>query len=103
MRDGAFVKDVDYKVTGLDNVSGTAMVYTGGYPRHNGVTSAKVYDPDTKEIVPALHDTPMIGNFTSETYSPANLRLSTISDELAIGYAGVAGIYSIAPDPQSRQ
>lgn len=30
MKDGAFLKDVDFKVNGLDKVSGTAMIYTGG-------------------------------------------------------------------------
>ncbi|MDE5712497.1 MAG: alkaline phosphatase family protein [Muribaculaceae bacterium] len=100
MKDGAFLKDVDFKVPGLDPASGTAMIYTGGYPRHNGVTAAKVYDPVSKDMVPTLHDPSMIGNFTTETYSPANIRLSTISDELAIDGAGLAGIYSISPDPQ---
>lgn len=100
MKDGAFIKDVDFKVNGLDPASGTAMIYTGGYPRHNGVTASKVFDPVTKEMVPTLHDQAMIGNFTTETYSPANLRLSTISDEIAIDGAGVASVYSIAPDAQ---
>lgn len=100
MKDGAFLKDVDFKVSGLDMVSGTAMVCTGGYPRHNGVAGARVFNPDTKEMTPALHDPSIIGNFTTETYSPANLRISTISDEVAIDGAGVASVYSIAPDPQ---
>lgn len=100
MREGAFIKDVDFKVSGLDVASGTAMIYTGGYPRHNGVSSSKVFDPTVKDMVPALHDPSIIGNFTTETYSPINLRLSTISDEIAIDGAGVAAVYSIAPDPQ---
>lgn len=100
MKDGAFLKDVDFKVNGLDVASGTAMIYTGGYPRHNGVSSSKVYDPAAKDMIPALHDQAIIGNFTSETYSPVNLRLSTISDEIAIDGAGLGGVYSIAPDAQ---
>ncbi|MFG6427439.1 alkaline phosphatase family protein [Lepagella muris] len=100
MKDGAFLKDVDFKVNGLDKVSGTAMIYTGGYPRHNGVTSSKVYDPNVRDMVPALQDATMIGNFTTETYSPVGLRLSTISDEIAIDGAGLAAVYSISPDPQ---
>ncbi|MDE6442908.1 MAG: alkaline phosphatase family protein [Muribaculaceae bacterium] len=100
MKDGAFLKDVDFKVPGLDNVSGTAMVYTGGYPRLNGITSAMVYDPSRQDMAPALNDPSIIGNFTSETYSPANLRLSTLSDEIAIDGAGLGMVYSISPDPQ---
>lgn len=100
MKDGAFLRDVDFKVNALDKASGTAMIYTGGYPRHNGITSSKVYDPNAKDMVPALNDASMIGNFTTETFSPANLRLSTISDEISIDGAGLAAVYSIAPDPQ---
>lgn len=100
MKDGVFLKDVDFKVPQLDAASGTAMIYTGGYPRHNGVTASKVYDPAKGDLQPALNDPAMIGNFTSETYSPANLRLSTISDEVAIDGAGLGLVYSIAPDPQ---
>lgn len=100
MKEGAFLKDVDFKVSGLDKVSGTAMVYTGGYPRHNGIGSEKTFNPDSKAMMPALNDPSMIGNFTTETYSPANLRISTISDEVAIDGDGVAAVYSIAPDPQ---
>lgn len=100
MKDGAFLKDVDFKVPGLDKVSGTALIYTGGYPRHNGVTAAMKYDPARQDMVPSLNDPSIIGNFTSETYSPSGLRFSTISDEVAIDGAGLGMVYSIAPDPQ---
>ena len=97
MKDGAFLKDVDFKVPGLDKVSGTAMIYTGAYPRMNGISAATVYDPTRQDMSPALNDPSIIGNFTSETYSPANLRLSTLSDEVAIDGAGLGWVYSIAP------
>lgn len=100
MKEGAFLKNVDFKVSNLDAASGTAMIYTGGYPRQTGIASAMVYDPSTAGMVPALNDPSSIGNFTTETYSPSGLRLSTISDEIAIDGAGVAAVYAIAPDPQ---
>ena len=37
MRDGAYMRDVDFGVPLLDKASGTAMVYTGAYPAFNGV------------------------------------------------------------------
>jgi hypothetical protein len=100
MKDGAFLRNVDFKVSGLDAASSTAMIYTGGYPRQTGVSSAMVYDPVRQDMVAALNDESIIGNFTTETYSPKGLRLSTISDEIAIDGVGVAGVYSIAPDAQ---
>lgn len=100
MREGAFLKNVDFKVNTLDCASGTAMIYTGGYPRQTGVASSMVYDPVSAGMAAALNDPSSIGNFTTETYSPAGLRLSTISDEIAIDGAGVAAVYAIAPDAQ---
>ncbi|MDE6379759.1 MAG: alkaline phosphatase family protein [Muribaculaceae bacterium] len=96
---GLYLKNVDYNVSDLDIVSSTAIVYTGNYPSASGIPAAKVYDPATKFPLPVLHDPSTLGNFTNETYSPAALRLSTISDELAVDGAGLGSIYSIAPDP----
>lgn len=100
MKDGAFLRNVDYKVGSLDKASATAMLYTGAYPRQTGVAAASVYDPTVQMMVPALQDPKTIGNFTEETLSPAGLRLSTISDEIAIDGVGIASVYSIAPDAQ---
>ena len=100
VKEGVFLKDVDYKAGGLDAVSGTAIVYTGNYPRYNGITGARTYSPTHKGMVAALHDPSAIGNFTGDTYSPAALRLSTISDEIAIDGGGKSAVYSIAGDPQ---
>ena len=75
------------------------MVYTGSYPRQNGVASSMVYDPLRQTMVAALNDPSTIGNFTTETFSPAGLRFSTVSDEIAIDGAGLAAVYAISPDP----
>lgn len=100
MRDGAYMRDVDFGVPLLDKASGTAMVYTGAYPAFNGVPSSSFYDPATKKRRPALLDDKSVGNYTDETLSPKGLRLSTVSDELAVEGAGTGAVYSIATDPQ---
>ena len=100
MKDGVYIKDVDFKVPGLDAVSGSAMIYTGSYPRYTGVNAEMVYSPETKGMVNVLNDPASIGNFTTETLSPSNIRISTISDEIAVAGQGKASIFSIAPDAQ---
>lgn len=96
---GLYLKNVDYNVRDLDIVNSTAIVYTGNYASASGIPSEKVYDPASKYPHPILHDPATIGNFTNETYSPAGLRLSTISDELAVDGVGLGSIYSVSPDP----
>lgn len=100
MKDGAFLRNVEYKVASLDQASATAMLYTGAYPRQTGVAAASVFDPSVRQMVPALQDPEIIGNFTEEMLSPKALRLSTISDEVAIDGVGIASVYSISPDAQ---
>lgn len=100
MKDGAYMRDVDFKVKGLDAVSATAMLYTGAYPANTGVASATIYDPATRKHQPALSDPKTMGNFTNDSYSPENLRLSTLGDELAVDGLSLSAIYSFAADPQ---
>ena len=96
---GLYLKNVDYNVADLDIVSSTAIVYTGNYASASGIPAEKIFDPASKYPMPVLHDPATLGNFTNETYSPAGLRISTLSDELAVDGVGLGAIYSIAPDP----
>ena len=100
LRDGVYLRDVDFKVKDLDAVSSTAILFSGSYPRHNGVTASKVYDENRRQFINALEDKNVIGNFTTETFSPVNLRVSTLSDEISSKGREKAAVYSIAPDAQ---
>ena len=92
MDNGAYFKDLDFKIDNADIASGTAMIATGAYPAANGIPAANVIDRQTKRLMPSLLD----GN----TLSPARLRLSTIADEIAVDGIGLGAIHSIAADPQ---
>lgn len=100
MRDGAYFRNIDFAVAQTDVASGTAMVYTGNYPSKNGVSASSVYNPQSMKSESALNDPDAIGNFTTETFSPRNILLSTISDEVKIDGAGLGAVYSVAIDPQ---
>lgn len=96
---GLIIANADYG-TNLDAAAATAMLMTGATPSVNGVPAAFVYDPDARRLVPTLLDDSVIGNYTTETYSPRNLRVSTIADEVRIAGGGVTSAYAVAPDPQ---
>lgn len=97
---GLYLRDVDFKAIVEDPATATGIIYTGNYPAVNGLPSATVYNTSTGRGAPALLDPSSIGNFTDATLSPANLRLSTISDEVAIDGIGLGLIYAISADPQ---
>ncbi|MCH5226618.1 MAG: alkaline phosphatase family protein [Muribaculaceae bacterium] len=98
MHDGIYLKDVDFVVPGGDASSASAIVQTGSYPRMNGISGAMIYDPSSKMLKPIFTDDAYLGNFTTETYSPGALRVTTITDELSVEEGGKSKIHSIAPD-----
>lgn len=97
IKDGVFLTDVDFKNSVTDSPTGTAVIYTGAWPSTNGVASAEVLDATLKRNVPVLATDP---NKARLDYSPQNLRLSTIADELIINNGSRSKVYSISGDPQ---
>lgn len=100
MESGLYARDVDFKSDLQDPAAATALLYTGTYPRINGIPGAEIYSAEKGVAYPALEDKESLGNFTREALSPAALRVSTIADEIAADGAGIPAIYSIAPDAQ---
>lgn len=101
LRDGVYMPDVDFKVPGLDAVSSTAMIVTGAYPSQTGVPASAIYEAGSSGVSMKL---PLVGgngtSINNDSFTPAGLRLSTVSDELAVATNGAAEIYSVAVDPQ---
>lgn len=72
---GVYIRDIDFKDADLDFPAAAATAMTGDYPAANGIVADM-----------------------TDFKSPAQLRLSTISDEIAIDGGGMSAVYSIAPD-----
>ena len=98
-KEGAFIRDIDFKIPQPDVASSTAILQTGSYPRQNGIAGENIYNVTDKTIIPVFNDAAFIGNFTSETFSPASLRVTTISDELVNAGNGSTKIHTLAPGP----
>lgn len=100
LRDGVYIENAVFATTQLDKIAATAVIYTGANPNINGISGATTYDNETLKISKTLYDPRYIGNTTNETFSPAALKVSTISDELRMDNNGIGLVYSIAPDAQ---
>ena len=92
MTDGVYLRNVDFKGANPDIVSATAALYTGATPAKTGVPSAIVFDPSAVRARHVLAD-------SHDSYSPEALRLSTISDEIAVDGLGLGLVYSLSADP----
>ena len=100
INNGLYLRDVNFRALVKDAPTATALIYTGSYPALNGIPAAELFDNTTRRAVPVLNDPTTIGNFTNRTLSPANMRLSTISDEIAVDGLGLGLIYAVGTDPQ---
>lgn len=100
MKEGLYLRHVDFKADLHDPVAATALLFTGNYPNASGIPGPEIYRADAAKPTPTLEDANSLGNFTKEALSPVNLRISTISDEVAIDGGGLTSVYAIAPDPQ---
>lgn len=99
LRDGVVITNADYG-TSVDPAAAAAMVMTGASPSVNGISGQFIYDVDGSRLEPTLFDPNSIGNFTTDTYSPQRLLVSTIADEVRIAGGGVTDVYALAPDVQ---
>ncbi len=98
IQDGVTIESADYG-TPLDATAATALLFTGAEPDANGVGAATVFDRSTLRAVPVLTDAEAMGNFTTQTFSPRALMVTTIADEARISGAGVTYAYAVAADP----
>lgn len=100
MAEGTYLRNVSFAPSRLDAVSATAMLMSGATPDLTGLPSERVWNNSALKMIPALQDADYIGNFTSQSYSPRALRLSTLTDEVMIDGAGLGAAWSLAIDPQ---
>lgn len=98
MNNGLYLRNVDFGIKGLDRTNSTAILYTGSYPLVNGIPGEEIFDHSTRQRRPVMWDATQLGNFTSDTYSPSAIRVSTLGDEISVDGAGLASIYSVSPD-----
>lgn len=97
LKDAVILQNVDYG-TSLDNAAATAVIYSGAAPSINGIPAYEVFDSEKSKSHPILLDPSKIGNYTSETYSPSAILVSTLSDEIRIDGDGLNQVHSISPD-----
>lgn len=90
--------NVDYG-TSLDATAATAMIVSGAAPSATGIASGSRFDRITLRPAETYTDTEVLGNFTSTGFSPASLRVSTLSDEIRVASGGTNAEYAVAPNP----
>lgn len=97
MSEGVYMPDVDFHNVAADALTGTAIVYTGAWPTVNGVASAEILDADSRRHIPILASK----SRPYSDFSPENLKVSTIADELLINNGTLSKVFSVGGDAQT--
>ncbi|MCM1452638.1 MAG: alkaline phosphatase family protein [Clostridium sp.] len=98
LNDGVLISNADYG-TSMDAAAATAVIFTGAAPAVNGIPGSEVFDRATMRPVTTLTDPEAMGNFTTQTFSPRGLAVTTLTDEIKVAGGGVTYAYAIAPEP----
>ena len=97
LKEGRVYTNAEYDFVNVDRSSAVASIYTGTTPYYNGIIGNRWMDRKTLRIVRSVDDGAFMGIYTTESTSPQNLKVSTLSDELMVATNGAAEVYSIAP------
>lgn len=101
LRSGKVYQDVRFPIHQVNNVSATATLFTGTYPRVHGIESPEVYLPNKRVVHPILWDDSVQGSYTRDQYSPRSIVVSTLGDRLKEASLGSALVYGIAPEAEA--
>lgn len=91
LRDGAVITAADYG-TNTDATASTAMLMTGASPSVTSISGERVYDRHALRPIAALSG-------PDGVFSPEQLGVSTLADEVRISSGGVGRVFGIATDP----
>lgn len=97
MEDGLAFTNAAYPFTPIDRASSIACIGTGVTPYYNNIIGQDWLSRKTLRTVGCVDDNKYPGLSTSLTASPANLKTSTIGDELKMATMGKAIVYAVAP------
>lgn len=100
LNQGIVYEQVTFDLDNPDASAALAVLATGTYPFHNGVTAQEVFDPGMSRHQSVFYDKDCIGNFTNAHLSPRALISTTLADELKVASYGSSKVFCIAPEPE---
>lgn len=95
---GAVIEELDFGGI-TDDTAALALLSTGATPAVNGIGGTMHFNPASRTLLNIFNDPSQLGNYTSETYSPDALRVSTVADEVKIDAGGLGNVFAIAVEP----
>ena len=98
LQQGRVYSQAEYTFAHPDRASSVASLMTGATPYEHGIVGQRWLNRATLQPVGCADDNTCTGHFTNEKLSPANLAVTTISDELKVSTEGKGLVYAVAPN-----
>src|ERR1035437_216816 len=98
INEGTYFKNASYEYLLTQSAPGHATIATGAEPSSHGITSNDWYVPLKNELINCTKDVSVNsvgGSFESGLHSPANLLVSTFSDELEMSTNKKAKVFGV--------
>jgi predicted AlkP superfamily pyrophosphatase or phosphodiesterase len=98
INEGTYFKNASYEYLLTQSAPGHATIATGAEPSSHGITSNDWYVPLKNELINCTKDfsvNSVGGSFESGLHSPANLLVSTFSDELEMSTNKKAKVFGV--------
>ena len=97
LKEGRVYTHAEYPSHEPTRSSSVATIATGAVPYDHGIISTQWLDRNTLRPVYCVDDNQVQGLKTGDCFSPRNLVVSTIGDELKVATEGKALVYAISP------
>jgi len=101
LQKGVVYRSVGYDFPRPDEASASASLACGTTPSRHGIVSNSWFDRTSGTVVSCVYDPEWMGNYTSSTTSPNQLKASTLGDELKQATKQAGKVFSIGISPES--
>lgn len=95
LKQGKVYHNCEYDIPQPDAANTNAGLMCGSPSLHHGIIAGEWFSRQLERPVSCVYDPHYLGNYSSSTYSPMNLRTGTLGDELKAASQGKSKVFSL--------
>lgn len=101
LKQGKVFDNCNYELSQPDAANINASLLSGCPPMYHGIIAREWFNRQLERQVSCVYDKDYLGNYTTSTYSPLNLKSNTVGDELKKAGNGRSKVFSLGLEPEA--
>ncbi|MFA7357756.1 MAG: alkaline phosphatase family protein [Bacteroidales bacterium] len=101
LKQGKVYDNCNYELSQPDAANTSASLLSGCPPMYHGIIAGEWFNREFERLLSCVYDKNYLGNYTTSTFSPLNLRSSTVGDELKKASNGRSKVFSLGLEPEA--